>query len=89
MGTLRVVPTGKTTVYEAALPWANLGAEGMEAGRPFQFSLLVNHLGANNIRGWIEYGAGVGLSKTPPSSSKRCCSKGLLKAPAPLGRSND
>ncbi|REK75064.1 alpha/beta hydrolase fold domain-containing protein [Paenibacillus paeoniae] len=48
------------TVYEIALPWAELGVAAPTEGMHLKFSLLVNDNDGQGRKGWIEYNSGIG-----------------------------
>lgn len=54
----------KTTTYEVAVPWADLGVIDPVDGW-FSYSMLVNDDDGDGREGWIEWGSGIGSGKNP------------------------
>jgi Esterase/lipase len=56
---------GGITVYEAAIPWAIIGAkpEQIASGKRLRLAFLVNHIAPDGHRGWMEWGSGIGFAK--------------------------
>lgn len=52
--------SGNKTVYEVAVPWAELGISEVSTGMHLKFSLLCNDNDDGIRRGWIEYNGGIG-----------------------------
>ncbi|NQX67293.1 hypothetical protein HQN90_14320 [Paenibacillus alba] len=69
----------KLTVYELALPWAELAPIKPETQGAFSFSLLVNDNDGTGRKGYIEWGSGIGETKDP----KKFRTVQVIKDPAP------
>ncbi|MDI4647439.1 S-layer homology domain-containing protein [Cohnella hashimotonis] len=69
----------KHTIYETAIPWNELLAEGaaVQPGDRFGFSFLINEDDGQGRDGWMEYMGGIGLTKDPMYYGD------LVLAPAP------
>lgn len=53
------------TIYEASIPWEELGIDSSRAanGLKLKFSLLVNDNDGGGRKGWVEYNGGIGTAK--------------------------
>jgi len=56
---LKVSREGPKTLYEAMVPWSQLGIAGVRPGRSLGFSLLVNDDDGEGLDGWLMYGDGI------------------------------
>jgi hypothetical protein len=56
---------GNTTIYEAAMPWSEIGPEQPKRGDLIGFSLLVNANDGDGRDGWLEMFSGIGFGKDP------------------------
>lgn len=61
--TLSVQRQGTTTVYEASLPWKELGVSAIAPPRTIGLSLIVNDNDGQGREGWLAYGGGIAREK--------------------------
>jgi hypothetical protein len=61
--TLAVRRDGNTTVYDASLPWKELGVTSISPPRTIGFSLILNDNDGENRQGWLAYGGGIAREK--------------------------
>ncbi|XID91554.1 S-layer homology domain-containing protein [Paenibacillaceae bacterium WGS1546] len=55
--------TAKTTSYAVAIPWAELSLSG-DVRQPFGLSLVLNEKDNTTEKGFVEWGSGLGLTKS-------------------------
>ncbi|CAA9583838.1 MAG: CBM9 [uncultured Truepera sp.] len=55
----------QATVYEVALPWAELAPLSAETGQLYSFSFIANDSDGDGRKGWLEVGSGIGGAKDP------------------------
>lgn len=61
--TLSVSRQGDRTIYDASIPWKELGVTEIKPPRTIGFSLIINDNDGKGREGWLAYGGGIAREK--------------------------